>query len=337
MKSSPASHQNTEGEKPNMKTRKLWFLLACVCLGIAGAAPAFAQFPERPVTMFIPYSPGGATDGMFRALAQAARKYFPHPIVVENRPGGSGAVALQAMIAQKPDGYIVTAIVPVVQRASYQSKFAFDVVKDIIPFIQVGGLQYGIVVRPDSPHRKVSELLAFAKANPGKFSYMSAGIGSGGHIYMEELAVAAGGIKFIHVPSKGDADAAAGLLGGHVDSIAVTPGGWSSLVQAGRLRLLATLGEARTKRFPNVPTVKEEGYNVVHLTPLGLSVPRGTPQEIVRNLHDRFRQAMNDPEFTSYMDDRENSLMYLGTEAYVKAWADSYVMEGKRAQLLSGN
>ena len=320
-----------------MTKTSLWARLAGTLLSVAAAVPAFAQFPERPVTLVIPYTAGGATDGMFRALAQSARKYFPHPIVVENRPGGSGAVALQSMLSQKADGYIVTAIVPVVQRASYQSPFSFDVVKDIIPFIQVGGLQYGIVVRPDSPHKRLADLLAHAKANPGKFSYMSAGIGSGGHIYMEELAQAAGGIKFIHVPSKGDADAAAGLLGGHVDSIAVTPGGWSSLVQAGRLRLLATLGETRTKRFPNIPTVREEGYNVVHLTPLGLSLPRGTPPEVVRNLHDRFRQAMNDAEVTAYMDERENTLMYLGTEAYIKAWAESYVMEGRRAKLLAGN
>jgi len=320
-----------------MNVSKLWSALFCFGLAIAQAPLGAAEFPDRPVTMVIPYTPGGATDGMFRALAQAARKYFPIPVVVENRPGGSGAVALASMLAQKPDGYTVTVIVPVVQRASYQSNFSFDVVKDITPVIQVGGLQYGIVVRPDSPHRKLSDLLGYAKANPGKFSYMSAGIGSGGHIYMEELGVAAGGIKFIHVPAKGDADAASGLLGGHVDSIAVTPGGWSSLVQAGRLRLLATLGETRTKRFPNTPTVKEEGYNVVHQTPLGLSVSRGVPAEVVKVLHDRFRQAMNDPEFTSYMDDRENALMYLGTEAYAKAWAASYVEEAKRAKLLSGN
>ena len=319
----------------NMK--KFSYGFAIMCLGLAYAIPGFAQFPDRPVTMLIPYSAGGATDGMFRALAQSARKYFPHPIVVENRPGGSGAVALQAMLGHKPDGYLVTAIVPVVQRASYQNKFSFDVVKDILPFIQVGGLQYGIVVRPDSPHKRLADLLSYAKANPGKLSYMSAGIGSGGHIYMEELAAAAGGIKFIHIPSKGDADAAAGLLGGHVDSIAVTPGGWSSQVQAGRLRLLATLGETRTKRFPNSPTVKEEGYGVVHLTPLGLALPRGVPADIVRNLHDRFRQAVNDPEFISYMDERENTLLYLDTDSYVKAWAESYVMEGKRAKLLSGN
>lgn len=316
-----------------------WFRIpACfvaAALSIGGAVAA--EFPERPITMLIPYTPGGATDGMFRALAHVARKYFPQPIVVENRPGGSGAVAITSMLAQKPDGYMVSVIVPVVQRASYQSKFSFDVVNDLRPVIQVGGLQYGIVVRPDSPYKTLKELVAAAKANPGKLTYMSAGVGSGGHIYMQEIATDAGDVQFNHVPSKGDADAAAAAMGGHVDFIAVTPGGWSSLVQAGKLRLLATLGETRTKRFPNTPTVKEQGFNVVHLTPLGLAVARGTPDDIVKRLHDGFRKAVEDPEFVASMDERENAVLYLGPDDYAKAWAASYVQEGTRAKMLSGN
>jgi len=321
-----------------MKVHTLLGLLACSAAWTLASAPAAAQdFPSRPITLVIPYTPGGATDGMFRSLAQTARKYFPQPIVVENRPGGSGAVATASMLAQKPDGYTVTVIVPVLQRASYQNKFSFDPVKDITPVIQVAGLQYGIVVRPDSPYKTLRDLVADAKANPGKLSYMSAGIGSGGHIYMQEIGVAAGGVKFNHIPSKGDADAAAAAVGGHVDFIAVTPGGWSSLVQAGKLRLLATLGEARTKRFPNAPTVKEQGYDVVHLTPLGLAVARATPGDIVQRLHGGFQKAMTDPEFVSAMEERENAILYLGPDDYAKAWAASYVEEGKRAKLLADN
>jgi tripartite-type tricarboxylate transporter receptor subunit TctC len=321
-----------------MKIRN-WVSIPAFSVAMAlsiGTATA-AEFPERPITMLIPYTAGGATDGMFRALANVARNHFPQPIIVENRPGGSGAVALTSMLAQKPDGYTVSVIVPVVQRASYQSKFSFDVVKDLRPVIQVGGLQYGIVVRPDSPYNSLGELVAAAKANPGKISYMSAGIGSGGHIYMQEIATEAGNVQFNHVPSKGDADAASAVMGGHVDFIAVTPGGWSSLVQAGKLRLLATLGETRTKRFPDTPTVKEQGFNVVHLTPLGLAVARNTPNDIVERLHEGFRKAVADPEFARAMDERENAILYLGPDEYEKAWAASYVEEGKRAKMLSGN
>lgn len=130
-----------------------WFRIpACfvaAALSIGGAVAA--EFPERPITMLIPYTPGGATDGMFRALAHVARKYFPQPIVVENRPGGSGAVAIASMLAQKPDGYIVSVIVPVVQRASYQSKFSFDVVNDLRPVIQVGDCNTASSCAPTRP------------------------------------------------------------------------------------------------------------------------------------------------------------------------------------------
>ncbi len=293
-----------------------------------------ADFPTRPITMVIPYTPGGATDRTFRALALASKKYFPQPVVVENKPGGSGSVATTYMLGKEPDGYTVLVIVPVLHRASFQNKFSFDTVKDLTPLIQVAGLQYGIVVHPDSPHRTLKDLIEDARIRPGRITYMSAGIGSGGHIYMEEIGAVNGGIQFNHIPANGDAQAAMAVLGKHVDFIAVTPGGWESNVLAGKLRLLATLGEKRMNKFPNVPTVKELAYRVVHVTPLGLAGPKGLQPEIVRTLHDGFRKAMDDPAFLSVMDNMENQIMYLGPEAYNKAWAASYVEEGERAKKL---
>jgi tripartite-type tricarboxylate transporter receptor subunit TctC len=290
------------------------------------------EFPTRPITLIVPYTPGGATDLTFRALADAARKHFGQNVVVENRPGGSGAVAVSSMLARAPDGYTVTVIVPVLQRASYQSKFSFDVVKDVTPIIQVSGLQYGIVVRADSPYRTLRDLVEAGKANPGKIAYMSAGIGSGGHIYMEEIGAAAGGVKFNHIPAKGDADAAIGLMGGQVDAIAVSPGGWTSLVQSGKLRLLATLGEKRMRKFPDTPVVRETGYDVVHLTPLGLAGPRDLPVDLVRKLHDGFRKAVNDPEFLAKMDEMENPILYQGPEEFTRSWARYYQEEGERVR-----
>lgn len=306
--------------------------IVAMVTAIAALGVSAQDFPNKPITLIIPYTPGGATDLTFRALADTARKHFNQQIVVENRPGGSGAVALASMLAKPADGYTVTVIVPVVQRASYQSKFSFDVVNDLVPIIQVASLQYGIVVRTDSPHKTLKELIEAAKASPGKFTYMSAGIGSGGHIYMEEIAAAAGGVQFNHVPSKGDADAAAALMGGHVDLIAVTPGGWSSLVQAGKLRLLATLGEKRTRRFPDVPVVRETEYGVVHLTPLGVAGPKGLSAEVVAKLHEGFRKAVEDPAFIARMDEMENAIVYQGPEQFKQSWARYYVEEGERVR-----
>lgn len=307
--------------------------LIALCAACAVAVTAFAQeFPSRPITMVIPYTPGGATDRTFRALAQAAGKYFPHPVVVENRPGGSGAVAISNMLGKPADGYTVTVIVPVLQRASYQNKFPFDTVKDLTPIIQVAGLQYGIVVHPDSPYRSLKELLDAAARQPGALSYMSAGLGSGGHIYMEEIAAANGGLRFNHIPSNGDAQAAMALMGKQVDFIAVTPGGWESNVKAGKLRLLATLGEQRMKKFADTPTVKELGHKVVHLTPLGLAGPKNLPADIVKTLHDGFHKATKDPEFIAAMEQMEHPILYLGPEDYAKAWAASDIEERERVR-----
>lgn len=321
-----------------MKLSKILATAVSAAALFSAAASSAEEFPNKPITLVVPYSAGGATDAMFRDLAHAASKHFPQPIIVANRPGGSGSVAIAYMLQRPADGYTVNVIVPVLQRASYQHQFSFDVVKDIKPVIQVGGLQYGIVVKPDSPFKNLKDLVEHARANPGEVSFMSAGIGSGGHIYMQEIAEAAGGdIKFNHIPSKGDADAAQAVMGGHVDFIAVTPGGWSSLVQAGKLRLLATLGEERSKRFPDAPTVKEQGYNVVHLTPLGLGAHPETPDDIVQKLHDGFKKAIAEPTFIESMDNRENAIMYLGPKEYTAAWAESYIEEGKRAKLLMEN
>jgi len=307
---------------------------ACVAgLVAATAAPAVASdFPARPITMVIPYTPGGATDRTFRALAQAAGKSFPQPIVVENRPGGSGAVAISNMLGKPADGYTVTVIVSVLQRASYQNKFSFDTVKDLTPIIQVAGLQYGIVVHPDSPYKSLKDLLDAAARQPGAISYMSAGLGSGGHIYMEEIGAANGGLRFNHIPANGDAQAAMAVMGKQVDFIAVTPGGWESNVKAGKLRLLATLGEKRMKKFPDTPTVKELGYGITHLAPLGLAGPRGLPPDVTKALHDGFRKALSDPDFVATLDQLEHPILYLDSQDYAKAWAASDIEERERVR-----
>ncbi len=307
--------------------------LAVVSLQLVMGTPAAAaDFPNKPITLIVPYAAGGATDRSFRSLAQAAGKYFPHPVVVENRPGGSGSVAMSNMLGRAPDGYTVAVIVSVLQRASYQNKFSFDTVKDLKPIIQVVGLQYGIVVHPDSPNKTLKDLLDDARRRPGEVSYMSAGLGSGGHIFMEEIAAANGSLQFNHIPANGDAQAATAVLGKHVDFIAVSPGGWESNVQAGKLRLLGTSGENRMKKFPDTPTVKEQGFAITHMAPLGLATSKSVPVDIVKILHDGFHKAMQDPSFVATMAEMENPILYLGTDAYGKAWATSDIEERERVR-----
>jgi tripartite-type tricarboxylate transporter receptor subunit TctC len=292
-----------------------------------GPGSEAANFPTGPVTMVVPFPAGGATDIAFRPLCEGARKFLGQPVVVENRPGGGSAVGVGSIVGKKPDGHLLTEAVNSLHRNSYINKLPFDTVKDLTPIIMVGGHLYGILVHPDSPFKTLKELVEYARSNPGKLTYMASGIGTGGHIAWEETAYNAGGIKLQHIPSKGDPESTSALLGKHVDMIATTAG-WIPTVEAGQLRLLATFGEARSKRFPNVPTVKEAGYGVIHNTPMGIFGPKGMDPQVVKILHDAFRKAQEDPRFVAAMEKFDMPIMYMGPEELTKAWAAAYVEAG---------
>jgi len=290
-----------------------------------------AVFPTKPITLIVPYPAGGATDVVIRPLAEAAKKYLGQPVIVDNRGGGGGAVGVGAIIGKNPDGYLLSVVVTSLHRVSYINKLAFDTVKDVSPIIRVAGYLYGILVNQNSPHKSLKDLLDYAKANPGKVSYMASGIGTGGHIAMEELGYFAGGLKFNHLPSKGDQESSTALLGGHVEAISTTSG-WIPLVDAGKFRLLATYGDKRTKRYPNVPTVYELGYKFVHNSPIGIVGPKGMPKEVVKTLHDAFKKALEDPIFLETMAKFEMPVMYQNTEDFTKYWAEAYVEAGEHVK-----
>jgi tripartite-type tricarboxylate transporter receptor subunit TctC len=298
---------------------------------IAPALAYSANFPNKPITLIVPYPAGGATDVVIRPLAEAAKKYLGQPVIVDNRGGGGGAVGVGAIIGKNPDGYLLSVVVTSLHRVSFINKLSFDTVKDVTPIIRVAGYLYGILVNQASPHKSLKDLLEYAKANPGKVSYMASGIGTGGHIAMEELGYFAGGLKFNHLPSKGDQESSTALLGGHVEAISTTSG-WIPLVDAGKFRLLATYGEKRTKRYPNVPTVNELGYRFVHNSPIGIVGPKGMPPEIVKTLHDAFKKALEDPIFLAAMAKFEMPVMYQNSEDFGKYWAEAYVEAGEHVK-----
>jgi tripartite-type tricarboxylate transporter receptor subunit TctC len=289
-----------------------------------------AEFPSKPITLIVPYPAGGATDVVIRPLAEATGKILGQPVLVENKGGGGGAVGTGSIVGKEPDGYLLSVVVTSLHRAAHINKLAFDTVKDLTPIIRVGGYLYGILVKPDSKLKTLKDLIEHAKANPGQASYMASGIGTGGHIAAEEMA-ANGGVKFNHLPSKGDQESSASLLGGHVDFISTTSG-WIPLVEAGQLKLLATYGETRVKRFPNVPTVKELGYKVVHDSPIGIVGPKGMSPERVKVLHDAFQKALSDPGFLKAMAAYEMPVLYQNTVDFAKFWADAYGEAGEQVK-----
>ncbi len=308
----------------------LGFALFATLFVLVPAASA-ETFPSRSITLIVPYPAGGATDLLARPLADEAKKALGQTVIVENRAGGGGAVGVGAIVGKKPDGYLISMAVESLHRNSYINKLPFDTVKDLTPIIAVSGNLYGICVRADSPYKTLKDLVNFAKANPGKVSYMASGVGTSGHISMEELAVKAGNLKLSHVPSKGDQESSAALLGGHVDAIS-TSAGFLPLVEAGQLRLLATYTAKRTKRFPNVPTVHELGYGVICEAPIGIFGPKGMPADLVKALHDAFKKAMEGQSYLVTMDKFQQPPVYMGPAELGKYWAEAYVEAGKQVE-----
>lgn len=248
-----------------------WLCVAVLCL----AAPSFAQnYPERPITLIVPWPPGGSTDVALRSLADTTSKHLGQRIVIDNRPGASGTIGPTWLARNgKPDGYVVAQMPITVFRLPHMTKVDFDPLTDFSWIINLTGYTFGVVVRADSQFKTWQDVIAYARANPGKFTYGTPGNGTSLHITMEDLA-ARENLKLLHVPFKGNADATAALLGGHIMASADSTG-WGELVDAGRLRMLMTWGAQRTKRWPTVPTLKELGYPIVSVSPYGIAGPKG--------------------------------------------------------------
>ena len=289
-------------------------ILAFLC-GLLFSFGAQAQYPSRPVTFIVPWPPGGSTDIAMRALASIAEKHLGGRIVIENKPGVSGTMGAQALAQNaRPDGYTISQMPITVFRLPHMMKTAFDPSADFTWIIHLTGYTFGVVVRSDAPWKNWGELIAYARANPGKLTYATPGNGTSLHITMEDIAQREG-IKWVQVPFKGFADANAALLGGHVDMQADSTG-WAEQVNGGRLRLLVTWGAQRTKRWPQVPTLKDLGYPIVSNSPYGIAGPKGMDPAATKALHDAFRKALDDPEFQKLLEKYDQEPYYLGSEDY---------------------
>jgi len=286
------------------------------------------NFPARPVTLIVPWPAGVTTDVSLRALATATEKHLGQPIVIENRGGASGTLGPAQMAASaKPDGYTVAQIPITIFRFPFMAKTTFDPVKDFTYVIGLTGYTFGVVVRSDAPWTTFQELLADAKANPGKINYGTPGAGSSLHITMEQIAKQQG-VKWVHVPFKGNAEATTALLGGHIHAVADSSG-WAPLVNEGKFRLLVTWGASRTRNWPNVPTLKDIGINMVSNSLYGIGGPKGMDAKVVKILHDAFKKGLEEPSNAAAMAKFDQEPFYLSSEDY-QAFAMKQIAEEKR-------
>jgi len=276
-----------------------------------------AEFPSKPVTLICPWPPGGSTDITMRALAEATGKYLGQPVVIENKSGGGGTVGPATMAAtSRPDGYTLSQIPISVIRYPYIMKVNWNTLKDFTYVIHLTGYTFGVVVKADAPWKTWDEFVAYAKANPSKVTYATPGAGTSLHLTMETIAMRRG-IKWIQLPMKGGGETTPAVLGGHVSATADSTG-WAPQVDAGQLRLLVTWGNQRTKKWPNVPTLKELGYGIVSNSPFGIAGPKGMDPKVVKILHDAFKKGMEDPIFEKALNNFDMEPFYKNSEDYAK-------------------
>jgi tripartite-type tricarboxylate transporter receptor subunit TctC len=287
---------------------------------------AFAQaFPSQPIKLLVAFPAGGPTDITMRVLADNASKILGQPVVVENRPGAGGSMPAQALQTAKPDGYTIGQTPLGIFRLPYTTKINWDPVKDLSYLLNITGYAFGLVVPAESPIKTWADFVAYAKANPGKLSYGSTGTLTSPHLTMEEVALKAG-ITLNHIPYKGSADLMAAILGGHIMAAADSTG-FAPHVQSGKLRVLNTWGEQRLAKFADAPTLKELGLGIVQASPYGLAAPKGTPPDVMKKLHDAFKQAMEMPNHVEALGKYDQALMYMSGDAYSKFAAETFTRE----------
>ena len=297
-------------------------------LSLIGAMPIFAaDFPTKEVQIIIPWAAGGATDLIFRALAATTGKYLGKAVVVVNRPGGGGAVGYTEGAQAKPDGYMLISAVTPLTILPHQVSTAFTY-KNFEPIINVVDDPSMFLVRSDAPWKSLKEFLDFAKKNPNMITVGNSGAGGGVHLVALAFEKAAG-VKFNHIPFSGGGPSVTALLGAHINAVSVSPPEGISHVQAGKLKIIALFAEKRFEMFLDVPTVKEQGIDFAMGMWRGLAAPKGTPPDVIKKLHDAFKQGMDDPVFKKNAKDMVVNLSYLSPEAFGKLMASEHELYGK--------
>jgi tripartite-type tricarboxylate transporter receptor subunit TctC len=278
-----------------------WAMALMMSVLVLNTSQVSAAYPERPITLLVGFAPGGSMDLSARVLAVSAEKILKQPVVIESKTGGTGTVALAAMLSQNPDGYTLCATPSSVMiRVSQMQQVPFKPFKSFRSIIGFANPPLGIVVKSDSPWRSLNDLVNEAGKNPGKIKYATTGVGSTTHAAVDEIAFNQK-LQMIHVPYKGSIEALTSLMGGHVDFASLTSEFVAS-VKSGQTRVLATMNEKRSPKFPKTPTLKEEGYDFVNDAVYAIVGPSNLPPAVAARLETAFAEAVKDEDYLAGLD-----------------------------------
>ncbi|MEO5677152.1 MAG: tripartite tricarboxylate transporter substrate binding protein [Usitatibacter sp.] len=298
-------------------------LLALAATMLALAAHAQPDYPNRSVTMVVPFPPGGVADITARPVAEAMGRFLQHPVVVENKAGAGGGVGMQYVARAKADGYTVllalSSISIIPEADKVLGRDPMFQLNQLVPIARFTADPTVLAVRADGPYKSVRDLVEAARKAPGTIAYGSSGNYGTMHVPMEMLSGVAGA-KMLHVPFTGAGPAVVALLGGQVEALSTGPSTVLGHVKGGKVRILATWGEARHPALPDVPTLKELGFDAQFSQWTGLFVPAGTPEPVIARLREAARFAVEDANFKAALAKVETPVQYLDQPQFRIFW-----------------
>ena len=317
------------------RTKKNGLFLLFIVFGVFLVAQTgmAKEFPDHPITLVSPTGPG-MQDTMARIVCKAAEKELGVPVVVESKPGAAGTIGVNYVLKSKPDGYTLGSLVTSAYFIiPHMRKVPYNPFTDSIDITTIYKYNFGLAVRSDAPWNSMGELLTYAKNNPGKFTYSTAGVGRPQHICMEQIALKRG-LKWTHIPFNSGGESVTACLGGHADGTAQGSADLIPYIKAGKLKLLVTLDDRRWPGFPNVPNIMEIEKDICALSYGSIFAPKGVPESVVKKLEEAFNKAKKDPAYIESAGKFQVEIGLLNGKEYSNLWRSKYEEMGKIIQHL---
>ena len=312
-----------------VQTVRMKIVLFLSVVSILGPSAVWASFPEKPVQVLVGWPVGSQNDMIDRAIVQNLQKILKQPVIIQNLPGGGGALVLGRIKTEKPDGYsLFQTGTAMYSRTPHLRSVPYDPLKDFAYLAQHAMFQFCILDRADNPWKNYDEMIAYVKKNPNKVKYSTSGVGTSMHLIMEYIGMREN-LKWIHVPFTGGTEAVAALMGEHVHLYSASLGTEVDQIRSGRLRFLISTNPKRNTIFPDFPTVLEKGYDFSVISGACWAVPAATPKEIQQKLENALLESFKDPVAVEVINKWYMVIEPMGGEALQKMIFKDYQINGE--------